>query len=187
MGLFKEKIYLGAFCRLLAQKLIAIKHYDLSAIDKEQKLVAEEYKKLNDNLNHFRLICLAFLLMEKNSIKGKRTGEDIGYISSQAFKLACQDNNYTEEQVEALMKKYLNSFENYINYIQQIPEKELQEKSVYSFLCSKFADDVMPINNHDDDAQRYKHWFAFDVAMQTFKIVINSFNILFKNFKIIDM
>ena len=91
----KEKVYLGGAIRLLAQNLIAIKPFDLAKVDKEKKLVQEEYDRINDNLASFRLVCLYFLMVQKNRIDSRKTPEEISTTVMQAIKLAYLDNGYS--------------------------------------------------------------------------------------------
>lgn len=186
MDAAKEEVYLGGAIRLLAQNLIAVKPYDLAKVDKEKKMVPAEYDKINDKLANFRLICLYFLIVQKNRVNNRRTPEEIGATIMQAIKLAYLDNGYSEEQTNALLEQLMDSVANYNNHIKSESGEEVKG-AIHQLLCDSFADEVMPVTNAEDEAQKDKRWFAYITAMQTFSTVMTGIDKVFQTYNIVDM
>ncbi|MGI6491408.1 MAG: hypothetical protein GX949_08660 [Peptococcaceae bacterium] len=186
MELAKEEVYLGGAIRLLAQNLIAVKPFNLAEADKEKILVPAEYDKINDKLANFRLICLYFLIIQKNRINSRRTPEEIGATIMQAIELAYLDNGYSEEQTNVLLEQLMDSVENYNNHIKSEAGEEVKG-GIHQLLCDSFADEVMPVTNAEDAVQKDKRWFAYITAMQTFSTVMAGIDKVFQTYNVVDM
>lgn len=181
----KEKLYIGQFCRIFCQSIIKAPPHDLEIIDLEKKINKEDIKEINNELLNFRLIVFFYLLLEK-SAQGKirKTAEELGYIASHAFVLSLQDNKWNNDEINKLNLNEL--LDEYLSYLEKMENEDNRKREFGFYLCNYFSNKIMPISNNQDETQKYKSLFAFNVAKQVFKLVKDDFNYFFNKVKIID-
>lgn len=171
MKLFKEKVALGGFIRLLAGMVIDAKPIDLSVIE-DGTFAGEELERVKNDLGTFRFVVLQFLFLDKirrGHLKG--TSQQLGHDMAVALALAFQDRGYSKADAVSTVEQLNGIIQEYCSGLEKQPEREIEKKGAFFFLCWHFSNRVAPILDVNDEAQRTKNFMAFDVAKQVYRSV----------------
>lgn len=190
MSIFKkkDKVYLGAFLRLIIKQLIDSKTLDIKTIDEESFLSNKEVEHANAEILDLRFAILAMKLTEKGKFGKKQfSSEEIGHTFSIALALAFQDTGKNKEEALSAAEPHIEAFLEYYKYLEQINEKELAEKGPYFFLIRCYEKKVLgkmphPLNKQYQD----KSFVVFHAGKQVFENDNKGFPALIKEFYFLD-
>lgn len=190
MSLFqkKQEIKFGGFIRLMQQKLLQSKGYDIKSIDKNSVLSDEEIQIANEEVFTLRLVLLTLILSDISKFGSKTySSEDVSSMSCLALFLALQDTGTPEIQAKEKAERYIEKFMGYIEFLLSVDRKELEEKGQYFFVLRHYQDIIFGNKpNVSDEQSREKLFIVFDAARQVYRNDEKAIKALVKQFKFLN-
>lgn len=186
MSLFqkKQEIKFGGFIRLMQQKLLQSKDFNIKSIDENSVLSDEEIQIANEEVITLRLVLLTLILSDISKFGSKTySSEGVSSMASVALCLALQDTGTPEVGAKEKAEKYIEKFMEYFKFVLSIDKKELEEKGQYFFVLRHYEDIVIGNKpNVSDERSREKLFIVFDAARQVYRNDEKAIKALVKKF-----
>lgn len=173
----REKVQLGGFIRLLCGYVIDAKSIDTSVL--ERSFNQSERERLSADLDTFRFVVLALLFFDEVR-KGKLaiTMKELGRLTGHAMVLAYKDKGWPDSDATEKSQRFWKALEEYLSALEGRSEEEISEKGIFFFVCEHFA--TRAVADLRAEAQRLRHFDAFDTAKQVYRSVKKFFNAAYR-------
>ena len=186
----KDKIYIEAFTRMTFGDIIKLPiptYVEYLDTDLQKVLTENEFTLFSSQLLCLRLLLLySEFLQKKLEGKIKLDDEYLGHIQGKALYLAFTDNNYSKEDIETLINKFLFEIENLCNYLEQIQRVEILEKGYSYHICMFFSERFKTIvtkENYEENINKYSIIISY--INNNKKIVNQYFEYIYRKVKLL--